>query len=171
MFEDGYLSSMDNQVSVSVIPPADHRSPHTFDYSSPSSGGGDSGPEGGHDRSRASSVSSNHVSPRLDVAQSFENMTFQSPHWGTSPLPTDRPISPPHKPQSPPQLMIPDSGSPPSSYAQVPPTINAPSGDGGMMASGPQLHIVPATPITGGGEEASAAVPFQHTMETLRQGA
>lgn len=134
-----------------------------FDYSSPSSNGGaDSGPDG-QPRSRGSSVSSNpnNNSPRLDVTQGFENMRFESPNWGTHVLPgADRPISPPHKPQSPPQLVIPESS---------PPTINAPDGDGGLMGTGPQLHIVPATPISGGGG-ASQPVPFQSSLETLQQG-
>lgn len=47
--------------------------------------------------------------------------------------------------------------------------INAPEGDGGFVSSGPQLHIVPATPVSGGGA-ASQAVPFQSTLETLHQG-
>lgn len=37
------------------------------------------------------------------------------------------------------------------------------------MTSGPQLHIVPATPVSGGGA-ASQSVPFQSTLETLHQG-
>jgi hypothetical protein len=167
-----YLAGMDEQVSVSVIPaPDDHRSPHNFDYSSPSStGGADSGPDG-EIRSRASSVSSNHKhpSPRLEVAQTLENMTFHSPHWGPSSLPNDRPISPPQKAQSPPQLMIPDSGSPGPSYPQSPPTINAPSGDGGTIGHGLSLHIVPATPVSGS-QSVATAVPFQQRMDPLRQG-
>jgi hypothetical protein len=167
MFDNNpYLSSIDDgQVSVSVVPPpVDHL--HTFDYSSPSSnGGGDSGAEG-EARSRASSISSNpHLpSPRLDVAHSFEKMGLRTPSWGTSPLPSDRPISPPDKPQSPPQLLIPDMTSPGPTFAQPPPTINAPAGDGGLMASGPQLHIVPATPVTGGTGVATAT-PFQQRLQ------
>ncbi|KAH7920235.1 hypothetical protein BV22DRAFT_1021585 [Leucogyrophana mollusca] len=53
-------------------------------------------------------------------------------------------------------------------FQQEPPLINAPEGDGGF-SSGPQLHIVPATPVSGGGA-ASQAVPFQSTLETLHQG-
>ncbi|KAJ6610730.1 hypothetical protein B0H10DRAFT_1811094 [Mycena sp. CBHHK59/15] len=155
--------------SVPVAPGPDHRTGAPYDYSSPSSnGGGDSGEEGKR-RSRASSISSNHISPspRLDVAQSFENMTFRSPNWGTDPLPRDRPVSPhPQKPQSPPRLLMPDSGST-SGSGFAPPTINAPEGDGGVV--GPRLHIVPATPVSGGGA-ASTAVPFQTSLETLHQG-
>ncbi|KAJ7240790.1 krueppel-like factor 16 [Mycena rebaudengoi] len=155
-----------NQLSsVPVNQAPDHRGP--YDYSSPSSnGGGDSGEEKQH-RSRASSISSNHISPspRMDVAQSFENMTFRSPNWGTEPLPRDRPVSPhPPKPQSPPRLITGSSSGPTFS----PPTINAPEGDGGVV--GPRLHIVPATPVSGGGA-ASTAVPFQSTLDTLHQGA
>ncbi|KIJ14425.1 hypothetical protein PAXINDRAFT_79279 [Paxillus involutus ATCC 200175] len=97
-------------------------------------------------------------------------MRFESPNWQPRQLPNDRAISPPGKPQSPPQLLIPDSS--PSNrpmFTQEPPMINAPEGDGGFASSGPQLHIVPATPVSGGGA-ASQAVPFQSTLETLHQG-
>lgn len=156
----------DQAAHVSVTP--------AFDYSSPSSNGGaDSGPDG-QPRSRGSSISSNpnNNSPRLDVTQGFENMRFESPNWGTHVLPgADRSISPPHKPQSPPQLLIPDSstGSSGNVYGPSPPVINAPDGDGDLMGAGPQLHIVPATPISGGGGT-SQPVPFQSSLETLQQG-
>ncbi|KAK7033483.1 calcineurin responsive transcriptional factor [Favolaschia claudopus] len=114
----------------------------SYDYSSPSSTGS------GEQRSRASSISQSG-SPRMNVAQAFDNMTFRSPNWGTDPLPRDRPPSP--HPKSPPRLM-------------TAPIINAPEGDG----LGPRLHIVPATPVSGGGA-ASAAVPFQTSLETLRE--
>ncbi|KAF8839531.1 hypothetical protein BDN67DRAFT_905442 [Paxillus ammoniavirescens] len=97
-------------------------------------------------------------------------MRFESPNWQSRQLPGDRAMSPPGKPQSPPQLLIPDSS--PSNrpmFPQEPPMINAPEGDGGFVSSGPQLHIVPATPVSGGGA-ASQAVPFQSTLETLHQG-
>jgi hypothetical protein len=169
MFSDTgeYTSPYDHTPQLSVTPaPADIRS---FDYSSPSSnGGGDSGPEPDHSiRSRGSSVSSTHhvPSPRLDVAHTFENMRFESPNWPTNTLPVDRPISPPNKPQSPPQLMIPASPAASTQFSQPPPTINAPAGDGGLM-SGPQLHIVPATPISVG---ATQSQPFQNRLDALRQ--
>ena len=152
---------------LSVTPA--HGDIRSFDYSSPSSnGGGDSGPEPDNQiRSRASSVSSTHhphtASPRLDVAHSFENMRFESPNWQNTNLPSDRPLSPSLKPQSPPQLRIQASPAPPAPFPQ-PPTINAPAGDGGVT-SGPQLHIVPATPISGGG--AAQTQPFQ--TPSLRQ--
>ncbi|KAF7374415.1 Calcineurin responsive transcriptional factor [Mycena sanguinolenta] len=154
--------------SVPVGPGPDHRGA-SYDYSSPSSnGGGDSGEESKR-RSRASSISSNHIqsSPRMNVAQAFDNMSFRSPNWGTEPLPRDRPSSPNfQKAQSPPRLLMPDNagGNPTSTFA--PPTINAPEGDG----LGPRLHIVPATPVSGGGA-ASTSVPFQTSLETLHQGA
>lgn len=113
------------------------------DYSSPSDNG-----DADQQRSRASSVSSQHLhpSPRLDVAHSFENMSFQSPSWGTEPLPEHRRMSI-TKPQSPPRLLMPDSDQ---SYEQnAPPTINAPDGDDSN--GGPKLRIVPATPVSGGG--------------------
>ena len=48
------------------------------------------------------------------------------------------------------------------------PIINAPHGDDDMM-NGPQLHIVPATPVSGGGVGRSNG-PFQTTLATLSQG-
>lgn len=169
MFQSEYIPEVDhNSLSVSRAP-FDNRPPNAFDHSSPSSNGG-----GDEPRSRASSVSSNPQiptsSPRLDMAHSFENLHFESPHWQLHNLPGDRPMSPPRKPQSPPQLLIPDSSPATRSlFPQDPPMINAPDGDGGFTSSGPQLHIVPATPISGGGA-ASQAVPFQSTLKTLHQG-
>ncbi|KAH7920234.1 hypothetical protein BV22DRAFT_1021596, partial [Leucogyrophana mollusca] len=112
MFDGDYMPGIDRSgahVSVSVTPaPYDQHSPNSFDYSSPSSNADD-----GQPRSRASSVSSNHhlpaSSPRLDMAHTFENLHFESPNWQPHQLPGDRGMSPPRKPQSPPQLMIPDT--------------------------------------------------------------
>nr|UYF12291.1 calcium-responsive zinc finger transcription factor [Pleurotus ostreatus] len=156
----------------------------TYDYSSPSSNGGDSGNE--DIRSRASSVSSNHnphntmhqgngngnhlsspppnlsPSPRLGVAQNLENLSFHSPSWGTSPLPQLPNNQDNNKTQSPPRLLMPDSS--PHMHSQPPPTINAPDDDG--QGHGPSLNIVPATPI--GGMNTSQ-VPFQNTLETVSQ--
>lgn len=127
-----------------------------FDHSSPSSNG-----DPQDRRSRASSISSSYQgqqpsahfnhSPRLDVAHSFENMTVRSPNWGTEGLPSQP------KPQSPPRLMMPDNYGMENTEL---PTINAPEGDG---VGGPQLHIVPATPV--GTVETGA--PFNNAM---RQG-
>lgn len=135
--------------------PYNHPSP--FDYRSPSPGSDHN--EQADSRSRASSTSSNntqfqqaHQSPNMQVAHSFENLSFHSPHWNTDPLPQTA-----HKPPSPPRLLMPDP----------PIIINAP--DDGDMSSGPRLHIVPATPVSGGGA-ATAEVPFQTSLETLRQG-
>ncbi|KAF7289588.1 Calcineurin responsive transcriptional factor [Mycena chlorophos] len=157
--------------SVPMAPGPDTRN-GPFDYSSPSSnGGGDSGDEGNL-RSRASSVSSNQFSPspRLDVAQSFENMTFRSPNWGTDPLPPRDPPGSPglQKNQSPPRLVMPPDVGSVTTPTFAPPIINAPEGDG-LDGLGPQLHIVPATPVSGG-VGVSPAVPFQNTLETLHQG-
>ncbi|KAJ7081814.1 krueppel-like factor 16 [Mycena belliarum] len=170
MFNDGdYMPSPYDHSQLSSVPVAAGPDPRgSYDYSSPSSnGGGDSG-EDSKRRSRESSISSNHISPspRIDVAQSFENMSFRSPNWGTEPLPRDRPGSPHvQKPQSPPRLLMPDTGSS-AGPSFPPPTINAPEGDGGVL--GPRLHIVPATPVSGGGA-ASSAVPFQTSLDTLHQ--
>jgi hypothetical protein len=170
VFDGEFMTGLDHHgahVAVSVTPASmDQHSPRSYDHSSPSSNG-DARP-----RSRASSVSSNpqilpHSSPHLDVAHNFENLRFESPNWRHNQLPGERTLSPPRKAQSPPQLLIPDSS--PSLYPQETPMINAPEGDGGFVSSGPQLHIVPATPVSGGGA-ASQAVPFQSTLETLHQG-
>lgn len=166
MFNDNdYMSGYDNQqISVSVVGPSDQRV--SYDYSSPSSnGGGESGGEGGM-RSRGSSVSSNpqiSPSPRMDVARDFENMAFNSPNWGSAPLPNANRMVDPSKPQSPPRLLMPETHTP----AYQTPNINAPDGDGGLM--GPKFNIVPATPVSGGGAT-HQAVPFQTTLETLPQG-
>jgi hypothetical protein len=169
MFDTDFMSGGDSQVSVSITP-ADYSSPNAYDYSSPSSNGGGDSNADGQPRSRGSSVSSNpHMSPRLDVTQGLENMRFESPNWGTRALPIDGSLSPPNKPQSPPQLVIPGSPSGNNMYPQSPPVINAPDGDGGLMGEGPQLHIVPATPVSGGGG-ASQSAPFQTSLDTLHQG-
>ena len=170
VFDGEFMTNLDPSgahVSVSVTPaPIDQHSPRSYDHSSPSSNGD------GRPRSRASSVSSNpqilpHSSPHFDVAHNFENLRFESPNWRHNQLPGERTLSPPRKAQSPPQLLIPDSS--PSLFPQETPMINAPDGDGGFVSSGPQLHIVPATPVSGGGA-ASQAAPFQSTLETLHQG-
>ncbi|KAJ7745706.1 hypothetical protein B0H16DRAFT_1321719, partial [Mycena metata] len=97
MFNDNgeYLPGAYDHSQISSVPVAQGPDPRTapYDYSSPSSNnsGEDNNNNNTH-RSRASSISSNpHISPspRMDVAQSFENMTFHSPNWGTDPLPRD----------------------------------------------------------------------------------
>jgi hypothetical protein len=172
MFNDNdYLTTGDNgQVSVSITPAPDHQFGLAFDHSSPSSnGGGDSGPEGEF-RSRASSVSSlhQHASPGLDVAQSFEAMGFESPRWAANTLPSDPTMSP-SLTKTPPQLLIPDANGQGPTFVQPPPIINAPAGDGGARLAGPQLHIEPATPITGGAG-ATTPTPFRQQLHSLRQG-
>jgi len=118
-----------------------------YDHSSPSSNQEDGNGERAH--SRASSVASAYQqkvfqqSPRLEVAHSFENMSVRSPNWGVQSLPQ-------HKAPSPPRLVMPD-----------PPTINAPDDQ-----DGPQLHIVPATPVG----FTSSNTPFRNPLETLDQG-
>lgn len=169
MFNDSEFISAYNPVSSISVTTMDASNRTSYDYSSPSSnGGGDSGAENDQRRSRASSTSSNlQPSPRMQVTQSFESMTFHSPHWGTEPLPSltreisSHPMSP-QKPPSPPRLLMPDA-SPALASVRGLPTINAPDGDGGI---GPQLHIVPATPVGGSG----AGAPFQGSLETLHQG-
>ncbi|KAJ7471562.1 hypothetical protein B0H11DRAFT_2237455 [Mycena galericulata] len=175
MFNDNeYMPGPYDPTHITSVPVAagpDHRAGAPYDYSSPSSGGGDSGGEEGKRRSRASSIASNHIapSPRMDVTQALGDLSFRSPNWGTEPLPGNRPGSPHgQKPQSPPRLLMPDNTGGNTGSGFAPPTINAPEGDGGVV--GPRLHIVPATPVSGGGA-ASTAVPFQQSLETLHQGA
>ena len=69
---------------------------------------------------------------------------------------------PVNKPQSSPRLLMPDDRQ-----QQDIPIINAPQGNDDMV-DGPQLSIVPATPVSGGGAD-SARVPFQ-PMSTHSQG-
>ncbi|KAK7030239.1 hypothetical protein VNI00_014256 [Paramarasmius palmivorus] len=184
MFNDtDYLSSYDPTQSSSMNI---HQS--YGDYGSPASsnGGGDSGNEVPNDpRSRASSVSPNHhhhlspspyipsqhlsPSPRMSVAQSFGEMSFQSLNGLTEslpvvdnhsprnsqfpqhqPQPNSRSISPNHlgthqKPQSSPRLLMPEE----EGFPNQPPAINAPDGDAENGGSGPSLRIVPATRISG----------------------
>ncbi|KAK7682500.1 hypothetical protein QCA50_014300 [Cerrena zonata] len=161
-FSDSFMPSLANNPQVSVTPADYNESP--FDHSSPASSNGQ---EDGR-RSRASSTSSymHSGSPHLDLPQNLANLTFDSPNWQNSQLPQNRQPSPPsHKAPSPPQLVIPSSPS--VTANDSPPTINAPDGDG-VMGSGPQLHIVPATPISGGGGNVGN-VPFQTTLANLQQ--
>lgn len=165
-----------------------------FDHSSPASSngaGGDNDGQQGDNRSRASSVASNRApsaapspqpafqhSPRMDMAASFNNISIHTPNWGTQPLPTHSPNLHSHsplpqsKPQSPPRLRIADNILDSQNQLGVP-TINAPDGtDDDMMGGGPggpSLHIVPATPVSGGAA-GRANVPFQQTLTTLTQG-
>jgi len=44
------------------------------------------------------------------------------------------------------------------------------TGNNGGLSAGPRFHIVPATPISGGGADGGAGVPFQQTLATLTQG-
>ncbi|KAI9439688.1 hypothetical protein H4582DRAFT_1541289 [Lactarius indigo] len=159
MFDDDFMSGVNNsnRVSVSITPADDPHSPAYYDHGSPSSsnGGAESGAENDR-RSPASSVSSHHpgvsASPHLD----FNQLRVESPYHGPVPMPNES-ASPQMKPQSPPVLVIPDLNQP-SGYAQGQPVIHAPEGDG----VGPRLHIVPATPVSGG--ETSQATGFRNTI-------
>ncbi|OSX57695.1 hypothetical protein POSPLADRAFT_1081105, partial [Postia placenta MAD-698-R-SB12] len=117
LFDDSFISP-ENFPHVSITPPmydqksaSASASPAVFDHSSPGSS------NGGEDdaRSGASTASSyvHDASPRLDFAQNFENLHFESPAWAHAHLPgADRTSPPVQKPQSPPQLVIPSSPSP-----------------------------------------------------------
>jgi len=152
MFDDGFMSGVNNpnRVSVSITPAENASSPY-YDHGSPSSsnGGAESGAE--NDRpSPASSASSRlavTASPHLD----FNQLRVESPYHRPVPMPSEG-ASPQMKAQSPPVLLIPDLNQP-SGYQQDRPVIHAPEGDG----VGPRLHIVPATPVSGGGETTQAA--------------
>jgi len=165
-------------------PSDSHRSTRSpFDHGSPQSNASGADENNNHDprRSRASSVASNHPSPGLPptshspqptfhpspgLSVTFGNMSVHTPTWGTVPLPQLSPNQPIlHKPQSPPRLLMPDDQQ---QQQQNLPIINAPHGDDDMM-DGPQLHIVPATPVSGGGA-GRPNVLFQTTLATLNQG-
>ena len=125
--------------------------PAYYDHGYPSSrnGGGESGPENGR-RSPASSVSSYlgiAASPHLD----FNQLHIESPYHHPILIPNEG-ASPQMKAQSPPFLVIPDLNQP-SGYQQEQTVIYAPEGDG----AGSRRHIVPATPVGGGGKMAQAS--------------
>ena len=162
-----------------------------FDPSSPSSNasGADENNNSHLDdlrRSRPSSVASNYPSPAIPsspqpnfdhsprLSVNFGNMTVHTPNWNTTPLPQLSPNLnaqsplPVNKPQSPPRLLMPEDQQQQQHHQQQEiPIINAPNGDDDMM-DGPQLCIVPATPVSGGGA-GRASVPFQTTLSTLSQ--
>ncbi|KAI0719367.1 hypothetical protein C8T65DRAFT_736701 [Cerioporus squamosus] len=156
-------------VSVSVTPPLhDYSSPNAFDHASPASSNGLE--DDGHSHASSNSSYMHPSSPRPDISQSFQDsLSFHSPAWPAGSLPEDRRSPPMNKPQSPPQLVIPDTTSPGGASGDSPPIINAPDGDGGLIGSGPTLQIVPATPVSGGGVTAQN-VPFQDTLANLQQG-
>ncbi|KAI0950853.1 hypothetical protein AcW1_008049 [Taiwanofungus camphoratus] len=173
--DDAFMSSVSGleqpQVSVSITPPMyNEKSSGVFDHSSPASSNG--AEEDAHSHASSTSSYRQSTSPRLDFTQNFENIQLHSPSWASSQLPpADRASPPAHKPPSPPQLVIPDSATSPSTTTGMdsPPIINAPAGDGGMMPAGPQLHIVPATPVSGGAEPTQPA-PFQASLADLQPG-
>lgn len=161
MFNNNFMTGGDNNlVSVSITPAEDMTSPSSavYDHSSPgsSNGGGESENDYRH-HSPASSISShprrNNASPHIPL----NDLHVTSPYMSGGQLPADRTSSPNlSKPPSPPQLVIPESvGQQPTQT----PIINAPSGDGGL--SGPQLHIVPATPVVGG-DDGSQSVAYNN---------
>lgn len=161
VFDDSFMSGVNdsNRVSVSVTPADDAHSPGYYDHGSPSSNGGaESGAENDR-RSPASSVSSHlgvNASPHLD----FNQLRVESPYHQSVPIPGEG-SSPQSKPQSPPLLVIPDLNQP-GGYQQDQPVIHAPRGDG----VGPRLHIVPATPVSGGGDTTQTA----GFRDTINQG-
>ncbi|KAI0707282.1 hypothetical protein C8Q76DRAFT_748594 [Earliella scabrosa] len=167
ILDEHYMNSA--HVSVSVTPPLnDYSSPNAFDHASPASSNGLE--DDGHSHASSNSSYMHPPSPRPDISQSFQDsLSFHSPAWPAGALPDDRRSPPLSKPQSPPQLVIPDTTSPGGTGVESPPTINAPDGDGGLIGSGPTLQIVPATPVSGGGVTAQN-VPFQDTLANLRQG-
>lgn len=131
-------------------------------------------------------------SPRLSVAQQFGSMSVHTPNWAPAPLPAanSSPLlghqhlhqqqqqdhaAQAQKAQSPPRLLLPeDQQSPPPhehyQHSDVP-SINAPDehdqGGADHDMAGPQFHIVPATPVSGGAGERAT---FQQTLATLTQG-
>jgi len=169
-----------------------------FDHSSPSDNGDDipsfndnTNISDNRARSRASSV--NHSpqhspSPRppsQDVTQSFGNISIHTPNWGTQPLPQLQPS--PQKAQSPPRLLMPEgildsaqsiahhqrsrshSDDDAMMLTAVPKIVPPEGADQDAMGGRPSFHFVPATPVSGAGDERQG-VPFQHTLTTLVQG-
>ena len=102
-------------------------------YHSPSPSGSENNEDTHSGVSSASSANPQFQSPNMSVAQSFENLSFHSPNWVPEPLPL-------REAPSPPRLIMPE--------AQPPIIINAPEDNTDL---GPSLHIVPATPVSGGG--------------------
>jgi hypothetical protein len=161
--------------------PNDRSTRSPFDHSSPSSNASAADENNlAHlddlRRSRPSSVASNYPSPALPpspqptfhpsprLSTNFGNMTVHTPTWNTDPLPQIAPnlnTQPVHKSQSPPRLLMPD-GQQQQQQQQNIPIINAPLNDDDVM-DGPQLCIVPASPV-GGGDVGRANVPFQNTL-------
>jgi len=160
-----------------------------FDHVSPVSSPGLDDNNQGDRHSRASSVASNQpspstqqhgtrsprptfqASPRLDVLNSFGNMSVHTPSWGTQPLPNSHSsqigtetLPQQQKPQSPPRLTMP-AGMAFASEATAVPKINAPDSKDDMM-----FNIVPATPVVGGDAGVRQHAPFQQTLSTLTQG-
>ena len=180
--DSDYMSPHFSPNNASTRSPFDHGSP-----SSNASGADENNIDHLDDlrRSRPSSVASNYPSPALPsspqptfnpsprLSANFGNMSFHSPNWNTVPLPqvspnlnTQSPL-PVHKPQSPHRLLMPDEQQQQQQQQQNVPIINAPHGDDDM--DGPQLCIVPATPVSGSGA-GRASDPFQTTLSTLSQG-
>ncbi|KAH9831633.1 uncharacterized protein C8Q71DRAFT_715072 [Rhodofomes roseus] len=146
-------------VSITPAPMFDSKAPASnesgpFEHSSPASSNGAEDDARSHASSN-SSFRQNNGSPHLDFEQNFEGLHFESPAWPNRNLPSSPPVQ---KAPSPPQLVIPASPAPSSTGldATSPPTINAPAGDG--MHTGPQLHIVPATPVSGGADGAQPSL-------------
>ncbi|KAJ2967748.1 hypothetical protein NUW54_g13418 [Trametes sanguinea] len=130
-------------VSVSLTPPMnDYTSPNAFDHASP--------------------ASSNGAEEDGQPVVSLPCLALGLPAGRSS-------LAPANKPQSPPQLVIPDTTSPGGAGVDSPPIINAPDGDGGLIGSGPTLQIVPATPVSGGGVTPQAA-PFRDTLGSMQSG-
>ncbi|KAI0636004.1 hypothetical protein C8Q77DRAFT_608028 [Trametes polyzona] len=168
ILDEHYMNG--THVSVSLTPPLnDYSSPNAFDHPSPASSNG--AEDDGHSHASSNSSYMHPSSPRPDISQTFQDsLSFRSPAWPPSSLPPDDRRSPPlNKPQSPPQLVIPDTTSPGGVGVDSPPIINAPDGDGGLIGSGPTLQIVPATPVSGGGGAAQAA-PFRDPLANLQSG-
>lgn len=93
-------------------------------------------------------------------------------HTAPSP-PAFPPPSPTTKPQSPPQLVIPDTQTRNSQNATslMPPSMpGVPSFDShqrNAMGGHPLIHIVPSTPVSGGGAAGTTTGGFQDVLENL----
>ncbi|EKM49200.1 uncharacterized protein PHACADRAFT_33578 [Phanerochaete carnosa HHB-10118-sp] len=154
-FDEHFMSVVDSvnlQASVSNTPPSYNNAPlpSAYDHAPTASSNGAS-----NDHSRAFSSSSymHPNSPPLNsLTQNFESMHFESPSWPTSWLPPDGrspPVQQQQKTELPAQLVILDISSPATAVHDESSTTNAPEDDG--MSTGPQLHVVPAMSVSGGG--------------------
>jgi hypothetical protein len=164
IFDPGFMIGVDsNNPQLSLPAGSSADSPYDagdspYSHASPSSSNGQEG-EVDYTHSRHSSVSSNQGTFTSDFVHQYDGLGMDGSFSPTS-----------GKPPSPPRLIIQDSTSPATSDFPPPPMINAPNGSNGGGLAGPQLNVVPATPVSGGGAVEPTTVPFQTTLQPFHQG-